>query len=284
LVKITSSANSGVLDISNANFTIPPSSVTIQYPNGAETFYNAQNRAIRWTSNSILNINLFYSTNNGSAWTSIATAIPASRTFYTWTVPSILGSQYLVKAEDATNTTVNDGSNAVFSVTSAPANDITKFKGGSRDGYSRDNTGTKSITVTAPNGGQNWSGATLQNITWTSSNVSDVRIEYSTNNGSSWIVIENNYPSGPQTYPWTVPGAGILGSSQCRVRVTSVTDGAITDASDNTWTIPGSSVTIITPNGGETFYSGTMRPIRWTSQSVLNVRLNILLMQGHPGI
>jgi YD repeat-containing protein len=44
-----------------------------------------------------------------------------------------------------------------------------------------------SITITSPNGGENWGYGTIQNITWTSTGiVGNVNIEYSTDNGSNY--------------------------------------------------------------------------------------------------
>jgi hypothetical protein len=48
----------------------------------------------------------------------------------------------------------------------------------------------KTITITSPNGGENWIVGSNQIITWTSSGtVGNVRIEYSTNNGASWSTV-----------------------------------------------------------------------------------------------
>ncbi|MCK5145830.1 hypothetical protein KAR48_03690, partial [bacterium] len=43
------------------------------------------------------------------------------------------------------------------------------------------------ITVTAPNGGENWEVGSTQSIAWTSNKTSgNVKIEYSSDNGTSW--------------------------------------------------------------------------------------------------
>ena len=49
----------------------------------------------------------------------------------------------------------------------------------------------QTITITAPNGGNNWNGCTNQNITWTTSGIAQpyFDIYYSPDNGSNWVAI-----------------------------------------------------------------------------------------------
>lgn len=92
----------------------------------------------------------------------------------------------------------------------------------------------KWITVTAPNGGEEWKVDSQQYITWTSSdNVGDVKIEYSTTNGSTWKPVVSSLPNNPKTYPWTIPNEV---SSQCLVRVSEM-DGDPSDTSNLVFSI-----------------------------------------------
>jgi hypothetical protein len=95
-----------------------------------------------------------------------------------------------------------------------------------------------SITVTSPNGGEDWKVDSTYNITWTSSNTSgNVKIEYSTNNGGSWVEeIASTTDDG--SYSWTVPD---IPSNNCLVRV-SDTEGTPVDTSDAVFAILPSSV------------------------------------------
>ena len=90
-----------------------------------------------------------------------------------------------------------------------------------------------SVTVTAPNGGETWGVGTMQNITWTSSGVTDVKIELSTDNGSNWSDIIASTPSSG-TYNWTVPNTP---STQCLVRISDVSNPSTMDESDAVFTI-----------------------------------------------
>jgi hypothetical protein len=78
---------------------------------------------------------------------------------------------------------------------------------------------SQSLQITSPNGGEVWQGGSVHNITWTSTNVDNIKIEYSLNNGLTWTVIAASYPVSSSSYSWTVP---CIGSTQVKVRITSV--------------------------------------------------------------
>jgi beta-lactamase superfamily II metal-dependent hydrolase len=95
-----------------------------------------------------------------------------------------------------------------------------------------------SLTVTSPNGGESWSGGNSRAITWTSSNVSNVKLEYTLNNGTSWTVIASSVAASTGSYTWMVPNTG---STQARVRATDALNGTPVDTSDGVFTITASS-------------------------------------------
>ena len=91
-----------------------------------------------------------------------------------------------------------------------------------------------SITVTSPNGGETWTAGSSHSITWTSSGtVGNVKIEYSSDNGSSWSTITSSTPNDG-THSWTVPN---LSSTQCLVRIEEASDGNPSDTSDAVFSI-----------------------------------------------
>jgi beta-lactamase superfamily II metal-dependent hydrolase len=94
-----------------------------------------------------------------------------------------------------------------------------------------------SLTVTSPNGGESWSGGSSRAITWTSSGVSNVKLEYTLNNGTSWTVIASSVAASTGSYTWTVPNTG---STQARVRASDALNGTPTDTSDGVFTITAS--------------------------------------------
>ncbi len=96
------------------------------------------------------------------------------------------------------------------------------------------NEATTSILVTAPDGGDHWVIGSSQNITWTSQNVTNVKIEISTNNGTSWSTVVASVPATPSTYAYTVPNTP---SGLCLIRISDVSNASISDVSNSTFTI-----------------------------------------------
>jgi beta-lactamase superfamily II metal-dependent hydrolase len=91
-----------------------------------------------------------------------------------------------------------------------------------------------SITVTSPNGGENWIIGTAYNITWTSTGtVSSLNIDYSTNNGTNWTSIATG-EANDGSFSWTIPS--VTPSTTCLVRVQEA-DASPTDASNAVFTI-----------------------------------------------
>ena len=95
-----------------------------------------------------------------------------------------------------------------------------------------------SLTVTSPNGGESWSGGSSRAITWSSSGVSNLKLEYTLNNGTSWTVIASSVAASTGSYTWTVPNTA---STQARVRASDALNGTPTDTSDGVFTVTSSS-------------------------------------------
>ncbi|MEZ4361248.1 MAG: lamin tail domain-containing protein [Kofleriaceae bacterium] len=66
------------------------------------------------------------------------------------------------------------------------------------------NPTTPTLAVTAPSGGSYVVGSAL-NITWTSSQVANVRLEYSVNGGGAWSLITASTPASVGAFAWTAP-------------------------------------------------------------------------------
>ena len=94
------------------------------------------------------------------------------------------------------------------------------------------------ITVSAPNGGEDWQVGSTHDITWTSNKTSgNVHIEYSTDSGANWADIAAS-TSDDGTYSWTIPDNP---STTCLVRITD-TDGSPSDQSDAEFTISAAGI------------------------------------------
>jgi hypothetical protein len=84
------------------------------------------------------------------------------------------------------------------------------------------------LVVTSPVRDEVWRGGEERRIEWTSTNVSEVDIAFSGDDGGSWNDIVLTEPD-TSSYAWTVPGT--VDSGLCRIRVLD-TDGRAGDTSD----------------------------------------------------
>lgn len=134
------------------------------------------------------------------------------------------------------------------------------------------------FTITSPNGGETWEGGSSHTITWTSKGIGIediVNLEYSTNNGIQWIGIAENIENDGSN-PWTVPN---VISNQCLVRIRD-TSGRVLDVSDRVFSIGElGTITVISPNGGETWPFRSTHNITWTAPGVSG-RLEITLWKN----
>ncbi|HEU4726662.1 MAG TPA: lamin tail domain-containing protein [Kofleriaceae bacterium] len=89
------------------------------------------------------------------------------------------------------------------------------------------------VTLTAPNGGESFAAGSVQNIAWTSSGVSNLRLELSLDGGGSWATIIDSTPASAGSFAWTVPA---VDTTAAKVRATD-TASAATDSSDSTFAI-----------------------------------------------
>ena len=244
LVRVTDMFDPSRTDVSNAVFTISSGTATVTAPNGGEMWYVGSMENITWTyTGPSSNYDIEYSSDNGATWNLVANGVADNGMgggSFGWVIPNTPSTQCLVRVTDMADPTRTDVSNAVFTIASP------------------------SITVTVPNGGENWLVGSAQNITWTTVGpISSVDIELSTDNGSSWTILINNHPNGVGggSYAWTVTNTP---STQCLVRVKDFMNPSIIDQSDAVFTISSGTATVTAPNGGETWYVGSMENITWT--------------------
>jgi len=121
---------------SSTSDTTPPV-VTLNSPNGGESWAGGSSRVITWTatddvtSAGSIAIKLEYSTNGSGSWTTIV-ASTENDGAYLWTVPDSATTNALIKvtATDAATNAGSDISNAVFTITAQPPANICTDAGG----------------------------------------------------------------------------------------------------------------------------------------------------------
>ncbi|MFM6171767.1 MAG: hypothetical protein ACKPB4_06445, partial [Sphaerospermopsis kisseleviana] len=193
-----------------------------------------------------------YSINGGSAWTRIVSDVLNTTGIYNWQVPNTPSTQARVRVRDAGNNAIVDSSNANFTIGAV----------------------TPVFVLTTPNGGESfWPGATTV-IKWYDGFVSQsVTLEYSIDNGVTWLPIASNYVNHDGgavptegTYTWSIPNTP---SAQCLVRVKDANNASASDVSNAVFTIRELPplVKVTTPNTGASWVRCSSSSIAWEARA-----------------
>lgn len=185
------------------------SNINLIRPNGGELIIAGSTFNIEWTSQNVLNVKIEFSSDGGNNWITIVDSVESTG-IYNWNVPNILTNQALIKIVNLQDQNDYDISSNFFSVISS-----------------------RTIIITFPNGGELLQGNSNTNITWNSTDVLNVKLEFSSNNGASWNIIEDGIPS-TGIYNWLVPNINTI---QGRIKITDKDNNSIFDISDSTFRI-----------------------------------------------
>ena len=188
-------------------------SITITAPNGGESWNLGSTHNITWTSNYVTNVDIrLY--NSGSFVGTIASNISAASGSYSWTIPTGLatGSTYSIKLSDSDAPSDYDDSDAYFTLAPQPT-----------------------ITVTSPNGGENWVKGSQFPINWTSTNIGpNVTIDLYSSNVYYKTIIASTPDNG--TYNWDIP-TNYAAGPQYTIHIEDAGDASIFDDSDSFFTL-----------------------------------------------
>jgi len=232
----------------------PAFALTVTSPNGGECWAVGSVHNIVWSGwPSTPPFTIEYSTNSGGNWLPVASGV--NNPPYAWTIPNTPSTRCRVRITDSHGPPRSDMSDANFSILTPPI-----------------------ITVTSPNGGENWGVGGTHYIMWTAQCADSVKIDYSTNSGLNWIPIDTvpNPGAVEGIYTWVAPNTP---SANCRVRVSDYLDGDPSDSSNNDFVI--SKITVLSPNGGEYWCVDSTYNILWNSNFFVdNVKLEYTTTTG----
>ncbi|HDG68466.1 MAG TPA: hypothetical protein ENG11_04905, partial [candidate division Zixibacteria bacterium] len=177
----------------------------VTYPNGGESFMFGSAIDIQWMASDVISaVDIYFSSDGGATWTSVATGVSASLGVYHWTAPSTESHQCLVKVVSAADTSVFDVSDGFFEIVPNPQ-----------------------IDLTSPVGGETFFWGDTVHIVWEGQAIAGAEIYFSSDGGTSWELVADGLPvSG--TYDWTAPE---ISSSHCVVRVWASDDHSVVDMS-----------------------------------------------------
>ena len=240
-VRVTSLADPGISDTSNADFSLVSRGIRVDSPNGGEAWETGTTQYIRWTrTNCPGNVKIELTRNNRITWETIAASTSAEGE-YPWVVTAPLTSQALIRVTSLSYPTVGDSSNALFNITD------------------------RGITVLTPEPGAGLTLGVPTAITWTSRNLhGDVKIELSRDAGSTWeTLFASVLNTGSQS--WTPSGKA---SGRCLIRITLLTYPAISDVTDGLFSLAARSIQVDSPAGGEMWGIGWTNTITWHSSNI----------------
>ncbi|MGA2299026.1 MAG: SUMF1/EgtB/PvdO family nonheme iron enzyme, partial [FCB group bacterium] len=221
--------------------------IELRVPNGGELWHTGSSYKIEWTNYFLDNVKIEYSLNSGGTWNTIIPSYSASSQSFTWAVPYTPSTTCKIRLSDVDDYKIFDISDSVFTIAV------------------QDN---QSIKVTTPNGGEDWTIGTNQIISWESAEVDNVKIEYTTNNGSKWKLIASSVPATSSSFSWIIPNTP---SSICRVKISDASNASLYDLTDGYFTIRPATVPIIkiiTPGKGEQLTGNSTYNISWISQNI----------------
>ncbi|MDH7578388.1 MAG: Ser-Thr-rich GPI-anchored membrane family protein [Bacillota bacterium] len=260
-------------DLRYACRTATPQSLAVDAPNGGEQWHAGSTQTVRWHFSggrgTPVNIELL----KGGAFVGTITSGAATGAdgtgSYPWPIPETLEPWfYQVRITSTTDASCQDASNGAFTVLPPlpPA---------------------PTITVVSPNGGETWTTGVPQTITWryTGNPGAEVDIEL-LKDGQRWSGIGYYIPigsNGTGSFTWTPDEiAGVAPGGGCTVKVKSRTNASVWDVSDApfTFNLRPPSVTITSPNGGETWQVGSRQTIQWNYTGLSDTRIRIELLRG----
>ncbi len=240
--RVTDSFDPLKADSSRSNNTITLNqSIVINTPNGGESWKGNTVQQVSWAANNVSStLELSYSTNGGQSWSTI-TNLSSFNNTYNWTIPNTPTTTALFRIRDFNNTCKRDFSDSLFEITPPdPILTLTSFNNGATVFAGQ----TQSI---------NWSNQFLPN--------NNIRIEYSIDNGSSWITVTNSTPTNNTSgnFTWTIPNTPTRFGL---VRISVVGNSGIQSTSTQTFIIQ-PFVVLNAPVGGENWSACTNRTISW---------------------
>jgi hypothetical protein len=248
-VRIYSHTDITTYDESNFNFSIHanPTGTTISVvqPNvPGISWLKGYSYLISWIDNvpGTVKISLY---KNGSLHSVIAENVPGST--YIWTIPNdgsiVSASDYRIRVSCMGDGTIEDYGDNDFSIGS---------------------TGSGTITVLQPNvPGITWVRGNSYLISWIDNITGTMDIELY-KSGIPVLSIATNVAGS--TYVWPIPIGMTIGLDY-RIKIFSHTDAGSFDFGDNDFAIQatpdGGTITVVQPNGGETWYIGNSYLISW---------------------
>ncbi|SDL84949.1 Por secretion system C-terminal sorting domain-containing protein [Daejeonella rubra] len=275
-IRISDIENSSIASVNPGNFIISEPELKLDADSSA-TLVKGNAFRFGWKSQTVEKVNMYYSTNGGTNYTLIRKGYPALAGSYTWIVPEINVNTIRLKIESSDSSTVSSTLNA--SIITNPVSSNRKFLGGSFDGHSAVSNSTPKLSLIFPSGNETFASSSLQTLKWDSNNIEYIKIEFSADNGISWLTINDAYPAYAKKLDWRVPSNNITNTGI--IRVSSVEDPVLKSSNTIPFKIPLKSIALENPL--ETYYVKE-QPIQisWVNNGVDFLSIKYRTNKGTP--
>ncbi len=208
-------------------------------------YFGTPNR-ISWSSTNMRLVNVYYMADN-APWKLIKDGLSSAQGYYDWDLDFVGIHRVWIKIVDAEDSLTYSSVGPIY-IKYLP----------------------NQVELTSPNGGENWLVGEMHDIEWTSKDVANVRLDWSTDGGATWNLIKSSTPAVYGKYMnWCVPRTP---SSNVLIKVSDADHLPINDISDATLQITG--VKLKNPNGGEKLFMGLNYIVNWDA-----VGINYLTLQ-----
>ena len=264
-IRVTGTTIPSSTGTSAANFTIAAPAMTVTNPNSGGSFETGALVNIQWSYTGNPGSNVEVAVLDGSDATVLIASTSAGSNGsgeWNWTIPlsQTPGADYRIRVTSTGLPSCTDTSDVPFTIT-APA-----------------------LTVTAPNGGETLTAGNSYPIQWTYTGAPGANVLLELIDGGAPSVLASSVPvgsGGAGIWTWAIPAGHAIGDDFA-IRIASTSNSYCTDTSDDVFTIdpPPPTVTVSTPNGGETWHAGETREIQWTYTNDPGSYVRIELLQG----
>ncbi|HEX8332148.1 MAG TPA: T9SS type A sorting domain-containing protein [Segetibacter sp.] len=275
LVRIRSSQDSTVSDISDSVFTILPKSINLVI-NTTANYYFETAIPLEWTQQGIEKVSFSYKTISTGSWQKIKDSVNSTSEVYNWIIPTLATDSLWIKIFDSRDSLIKDEKFFSGVLKRLPAATKRKFNGGRFDGHSYRSNNNK-INIYKPAANEKLVSEESYSISWKSGNVTDtITLQYSIDSGNTWINIVDVTASTEQ-YNWKVPtvnnqaGTNIL-FEKCLIRALETESGnEIVGISSRTFSISQSAASPVHSVVLTGKPDGEKASLSWLSENEMNV-------------
>jgi|GEM_PF-1631643 len=183
-----------------------PMQITVQSPNGGETWMLQSSNTIRWSvSNPPANAKVDVSlVQRGDVKGFVARNVSATANSWVWRNTGVLDNgvavspavNYVIRIQQSDDATKKDDSNGPFTISAPPEQQPSP---------------AAAFTIESPNGGENWQIGMPHRISWTKHLTGTVRVDIVLLRGGTVVgTVKSNFPNTTTKTGWSWPSAGTL--------------------------------------------------------------------------